>query len=161
MHFTIIKFLEVVSTYVVFDRTMWLFVKCLYSLITLKVGKVVAKNDQAVWLMDHLSQIKTPWFKKLSQREERNWWLLDSAQTLLFLLSGWIASTIFDSFPRAWAHASLPLQQCQKLVLSLLGLIVRPKVIKEAQISALVKLAQNEKKCAETKKYPSIKMWKD
>ena len=31
----------------------------------------------------------------------------------------------------------------KELVLSLLGLIVRPKAIKEAQISALVKLAQN------------------
>ena len=43
----------------------------------------------------------------------------------------------------------------KELVLSLLGLIVRPKAIKEAQISALVKLAQNEKNFAETKKCPS------
>ena len=39
----------------------------------------------------------------------------------------------------------------KELVVSLLGLMVRPKVIKEAQISALVKLAQNEKNLVETK----------
>ena len=39
----------------------------------------------------------------------------------------------------------------KELVVSLLGLIVRPKVIKEAQTSALVKLAQNEKNLVETK----------
>ena len=32
----------------------------------------------------------------------------------------------------------------KELVVSLLGLIVRPKVIEEAQMSALVKLVQNE-----------------
>ena len=48
LYFTIIKFLEVVSTYVVSLTELCLFVKCLYSLITMKVGKVVAKNDQAV-----------------------------------------------------------------------------------------------------------------
>ena len=37
------------------------------------------------------------------------------------------------------------------LVVSLLGLILRPKVIEEAQTSALVKLAQNEKNLVETK----------
>ena len=35
--------------------------------------------------------------------------------------------------------------------MSLLGLIVKPKVIEEAQTSALVKLAQNEKNLVETK----------
>ena len=39
----------------------------------------------------------------------------------------------------------------KELVVSLLGLIVRPKVIKEAQTSALVKFAQNEKNLVETK----------
>ena len=33
----------------------------------------------------------------------------------------------------------------KELAVSLLGLIIRPKVIEEAQTSALVKLAQNEK----------------
>ena len=36
---------------------MCLFVKCFYSLITLKVGKVVVKHDQAVPFLEHLSQI--------------------------------------------------------------------------------------------------------
>ena len=39
----------------------------------------------------------------------------------------------------------------KELVVSLLGLIVRPKVIEEAQTSALVKLVQNEKNLVETK----------
>ena len=59
----------------------------------------------------------------------------------------------------------------KELVVSLLGLIVRPKVIEEAQTLALVKLVQNEKNLVETKKCPSwvcswkwvtklFKMWK-
>ena len=39
----------------------------------------------------------------------------------------------------------------KEVVVSLLGLIVKPKVIEEAQTSALVKLAQNEKNLVETK----------
>ena len=39
----------------------------------------------------------------------------------------------------------------KELVVSLLGLIVRPKIIKEAQTSALVKLAQNENNLVEKK----------
>ena len=39
----------------------------------------------------------------------------------------------------------------KELVVSLLGLILRPKVIEEAQTSASVKLAQNEKNLVETK----------
>ena len=39
----------------------------------------------------------------------------------------------------------------RELVVSLLGLIVRPKVIEEAQTSALVKLAQNQKNLVQTK----------
>ena len=39
----------------------------------------------------------------------------------------------------------------RELVVSLLGLIIRPKVIEEAQTSALVKLAQNVKNLVETK----------
>ena len=39
----------------------------------------------------------------------------------------------------------------KELVVSLLWLIVRPKVIEEAQTSALVKLVQNEKNLVETK----------
>ena len=39
----------------------------------------------------------------------------------------------------------------KELVVSLLGLIVRPKVIEEAQTSALVKLAQNEKNLVKAK----------
>ena len=39
----------------------------------------------------------------------------------------------------------------KEIVVSLLGLIVRSKVIEEAQTSALVKLAQNEKNLVETK----------
>ena len=39
----------------------------------------------------------------------------------------------------------------KELAVSLLGLIIRPKVIEEAQTSALVKLAQNEKNLVETK----------
>ena len=36
---------------------MCLFVKCFYSLITFKVGKVVAKHDQVVQRLEYLSQI--------------------------------------------------------------------------------------------------------
>ena len=39
----------------------------------------------------------------------------------------------------------------KEILVSLLGLIVRSKVIEEAQTSALVKLAQNEKNLVETK----------
>ena len=39
----------------------------------------------------------------------------------------------------------------KELVVSLLWLIVRPKLIEEAQTSALVKLVQNEKNLVETK----------
>ena len=39
----------------------------------------------------------------------------------------------------------------KEVVVSLLALIVRPKAIEEAQTSALVKLAQNEKNLVETK----------
>ena len=39
----------------------------------------------------------------------------------------------------------------KELLVSLLGLVVRPKVNEEAQTSALVKLAQNEKNLVETK----------
>ena len=39
----------------------------------------------------------------------------------------------------------------KELLVSLLGLIIRPKVNEEAQTSALVKLAQNEKNLVETK----------
>ena len=39
----------------------------------------------------------------------------------------------------------------KELLVSLLGLIIRPKVNKEAQTSALVKLARNEKNLVETK----------
>ena len=39
----------------------------------------------------------------------------------------------------------------KELVVSLLGLIIRPKVIEEAQTSALVKLAQNVKNLVKQK----------
>ena len=90
LYFAIIKFLEFVSIYIVSWREL-----CVYLLNMFLFSRLVKLWPNMIKLFDFWNNLA-----KSEHPDSKSFYNVKSSQTLLLLLSGWIAMTIFNSFPR-------------------------------------------------------------